>query len=261
MRFLDNNPPGLIDTHCHLDAAEFEADRDEVVLRALQQGVEMVFVPAVEAASFAATLAMRSRYGCRVALGLHPVYLARHATEHLALLRQALVEHRVDAVGEIGLDFFVKGLDAEQQLALLAAQLRLAREFDLPVLLHVRQAQDPLLKQLRRFGIRRGIAHAFNGSLQQAEAYIEQGLLLGFGGNLSYPRALNIRRLAVALPLESLVLETDAPDMPPHWAQSQRNEPAHVRRIAETLAELRGLALETVIAATGRNARSIFTAG
>lgn len=244
----------LIDTHCHLDAPEFDADRGAVVTRARAAGVDTMVVPAVALASFPATLAMRQQYGCPLAFGLHPVYEPTHQDSDLGTLRDWLERERPAAVGEIGLDFFVAGLNAERQTALFAAQLRLARDFDLPVLLHVRKSQDQILKQLRRFGIRRGIAHAFNGSVQQAAAYIEQGIKLGFGGNLTFERALNIRQLARSLPLESIVLETDAPDISPSWAYKQRNEPAYLAHIATELAELRGISLEALAAQTRRNA-------
>ncbi|WP_374349732.1 TatD family hydrolase [Chitinimonas sp.] len=247
----------LIDTHCHLDAPEFDADRDEVVSRAESAGVGQIVVPAITEATFDATLSMRERYGCPVALGLHPIYERAHRHAHLLRLRTLLEAQRPIAVGEIGLDFFVEGLDATRQTELFAEQLKLARDFDLPVLLHVRKSQDQVLKQLRRFGVTKGIAHAFNGSPQQADAYIRQGFKLGFGGTLTFERALNIRRLACDLPLEAIVLETDAPDIPPEWAYRQRNEPAYLGRIAEQLAMLRGISVDKLVLATGDNARQV----
>lgn len=246
----------LIDSHCHLDAPEFVADRDAVVARARAAGVGQIVVPAITAATLPDTLAMRERYGCWLALGLHPIYLTEHRPEHLDLLRATVLQQRPQAIGEIGLDFFLPQLDVNRQLELLRAQLRLARDVELPVLLHVRKAQDVLLRELRRFGVRQGIAHAFNGSLQQAEAYLAQGLKLGFGGNLTFARAQNIRRLAAELPLDGIVLETDAPDISPDWAYGQRNEPAHLAGIAAVLAELRGLTPAAVAAATTRNVRA-----
>ncbi|QNM97944.1 TatD family hydrolase [Chitinimonas koreensis] len=247
----------LIDTHCHLDAPEFDADRDAVFARARAAGVAKIVVPAVSMPTMAGTLAMRTRYGCAVALGLHPIYERTHRDADLAALRTLIETERPVAVGEIGLDFFVEGLDAARQTEIFAAQLKLARDFDLPVLLHVRKSQDQVLKQLRRFGLRRGIAHAFNGSRQQADAYLELGFKLGFGGNLTFERALNIRRLATELPLEAIVLETDAPDIAPSWAYRQRNEPAELARIAEVLAGLRGIPPEALVTASGHNARAI----
>ena len=246
----------FIDTHCHLDAPEFDADRDAVFARATAAGVDTLVVPAITVATFDATLAMRTRYGCPVALGLHPIYERTHRDTHIGLLRAAIEQERPIAVGEIGLDFFVEGLDAERQTTLFAEQLKLARDFDLPVILHVRKSQDQVLKQLRRFGIRRGIAHAFNGSPQQAAAYVDQGLKLGFGGAMTFERALNIRRLAAALPLEAIVLETDSPDISPAWAYQDRNEPAYLPRIAAVLAEIRQTPVEAIAAATRANAQA-----
>ncbi|MBV8660012.1 MAG: TatD family hydrolase [Burkholderiales bacterium] len=246
----------FIDTHCHLDAPEFDIDRDAVFARATAAGVGTLVVPAITVATFDATLAMRSRYGCPIALGLHPIYERTHRDTHIGLLRAAIEQERPIAVGEIGLDFFVDGLDAERQTQLFADQLKLARDFDLPVILHVRKSQDQVLKQLRRFGIRRGIAHAFNGSPQQAAAYLDQGLKLGFGGAMTFERALNIRRLAADLPLEAIVLETDAPDISPAWAYKDRNEPAYLPRIASILAEIRQMPVDAIAAATSANARA-----
>lgn len=248
----------LIDTHCHLDAPEFTADRDAVFARAKTAGVARIIVPAVATRTFADSLLMREHYGCDLAFGLHPMYLAEHRPEHLTLLRQHLEKDHPAAVGEIGLDGFVEGCDLDAQEELFIAQLKLAREFDLPVLLHIRRAQDRVLKCLRQTGVKAGIAHAFNGSFQQAEAFIKQGFKLGFGGAMTWSRAQNIRRLAAELPLDTIVLETDAPDIPPEWlGQQGRNEPAELRRMAEVLAELRGISAEEAIAAAGANAREI----
>jgi TatD DNase family protein len=247
----------LIDTHCHLDAPEFAADRDAVFARARAAGVVRIVLPAVAARTFADTLLMREQYGCDLAFGLHPIYLGEHRPAHLALLRQHLESHRPVAVGEIGLDGFIDGADLNTQEVLLLEQLRIARDFDLPVLLHIRHAQDRVLKCLRQTGVKNGIAHAFNGSQQQAEAFIRQGFKLGFGGAMTWPRALNIRRLAASLPLDTIVLETDAPDIPPEWlGQRGRNEPAELPRMARILADLRGISPEEIICATGHNART-----
>ncbi len=259
-----------IDTHCHLDAAEFDADRDAVVARAAAAGVTTMVLPAVARANFETVRELAARHGFAYALGIHPLYVDRAAEADLVHLREALQARRGDprlvAVGEIGLDHFVAGLDAERQRFFYVEQLKLAREFDLPVILHVRRSADALLHGLRRVPVRGGIAHAFNGSEQQALAFVERGLRLGFGGAMTFDRALQIRRLAATLPLDAIVLETDAPDIPPHWlyrtAEQRaaggvaRNEPAELPRIAQTLAELRGLGLAELAAATRANARS-----
>ena len=193
-----------IDTHCHLDAPEFDADRDAVAARAVAAGVRGLVLPAVEVANFDAVRGLATTHACAYALGIHPLYVDRADDADLDALARALAAQRHDprlvAVGEIGLDHFVPGLDRGRQARFYAAQLALAREFDLPVVLHVRRSADDLLKQLRRVPVRGGIAHAFNGSEQQALAFVGLGFKLGFGGALTFDRALQIRRLAQTLP-------------------------------------------------------------
>ncbi|MDD3353667.1 TatD family hydrolase [Zoogloea sp.] len=245
----------LIDTHCHLDAPEFDQDRDGVLQAAREAGVAGFLVPAVDAASFDRVAALAARRDdCCFALGIHPLFVREARPSDLALLKERLKEGRAVAVGEIGLDGFVPDGDLPLQQTYFQAQLRLAVEFDLPVVLHVRRAQDEILKQLRRLRPRGGIAHAFNGSHQQAEAFIGLGFRLGFGGAMTYPGSRRIRALAATLPLDSIVLETDAPDIPPAWGAGRRNDPVNLKRFAAVLAELRGLPVEAVEAATGRNA-------
>ncbi|MEO7010321.1 MAG: TatD family hydrolase [Caldimonas sp.] len=258
------------DTHCHLDAAEFDADRDAVIARARAAGVGQIVFPAVDLASFDAVRGLAHRHDCRYALGIHPLAVGAAADSDLERLRDALASQRADprlvGVGEIGLDGFVPGLDPARLERFLVAQLKLAHEFALPVILHTRRAVDAVAKQLRRIEVSGGIAHAFNGSEQQAGVYIERGLRLGFGGAMTFERALHLRRLASALPLEAIVLETDAPDIPPHWLYrsaaerargiTARNEPAELSRIGAVLAELRGLPLDALAAATSANARA-----
>lgn len=262
---------GWIDTHCHLDAAEFDADRDAVVARARAAGVERLVLPAVVPGNFERVRELARQVDAVYALGIHPLYVdPLDERDALARLEQALDAHggdpRLVAVGEIGLDHFVPGLDLAKQERLYAAQLALARERGLPVILHVRRSADALLKHLRRAPGVGGIAHAFNGSAQQARAFIDLGFKLGFGGALTFERALQIRRHAVELPIEAIVTETDAPDIPPHWlyrtaevreregAGHGRNEPAELPRIAAVLAGLRGLPPEALAAHTRANA-------
>lgn len=261
----------LIDTHCHLDAADFDPDRDAVIVRAQQAGVSGVVIPAVEVGNFQAvqSLAHALPGGC-YALGIHPLYVPRANDADLIMLDAWLSRHIHDpklvAVGEIGLDFFVSELcepaHRERQQLFYEAQLDLALKYQLPVLLHVRRSQDMLLRALRRRPSVSGIAHAFNGSFQQAEQFIAQGFALGFGGAMTFTRALQLRRLATQLPLEHLVLETDAPDIPPAWlgqpgAARGRNEPAQVARIAQALAELREVPVDDVINVTGQTASRV----
>ena len=248
----------LVDTHCHLDAAEFDADRGDVANAAAAVGVGNIVVPAVERANFGAVASVCRDYaGCRPAYGIHPMYTPQAADADIDVLRDWLQRERPVAVGEIGLDCFVAGLDPARQLHFFVEQLKLAREFNLPVLLHVRRAIDPILHELRRIGVPGGIAHAFNGSRQQAEMFIALGFKLGFGGAMTWPRASRLRELAATLPLESIVLETDAPDIPPDFVGHGRNEPAFLPRIAQTLADLRRQALGEIAQNTSQNATNI----
>ncbi len=244
----------LIDSHVHLDAAEFAADRDAVIARARAAGVRGFVVPAVDRQGFGTVLALAAaRPDVCPALGIHPMYVMQARETDLEELDARLARGGARAVGEIGLDHFVTDIDPARQLAFFVAQLALARRHDLPVILHVRRAVDPVLKQLRRSGVRGGIAHAFNGSLQQAQMFVDLGFRLGFGGAMSFEGSSRIRALARALPLSAIVLETDAPDMPPAWARGERNEPASLARYATLLAELRGIDREEVVETTGRN--------
>jgi len=248
-----------IDTHCHLDAAEFDADRDAVAAAARAAGVSRIVIPAVARENFATVRALARRTeGAVYALGIHPLYTAQARDEDLEHLRReieaSLDDPRFVGVGEIGLDYFVAGLDDARQQYFYDAQLRLAREFGLPAICHVRKSQDQVLSGLRRNGVRSGIAHAFNGSFQQARAFIDHGMHLGFGGNVTFERALQIRRLAEQLPLEAIVMETDAPDISPAWLYRERNTPDQVPRIGAVLAGLRGLSAAELALGTTANA-------
>jgi TatD DNase family protein len=248
----------LVDTHCHLDAAEFDADRMAVAAAATRAGVGLIVVPAVERANFGAVASVcREHEGCRAAYGIHPMYVDRAREEDLDTLRETVLREHPLAVGEIGLDRFVEPRDDAQQEFYFSAQLQIARDNDLPVLLHVRRAIDQVLKALRHCRVPGGIAHAFNGSRQQADEFIKLGFKLGFGGAMTFPRASRIRELAATLPLDAIVLETDAPDIPPEWRVGSRNTPDQLPRIARTLAGLRGIALEEVAEVTTRNATSV----
>lgn len=244
-----------IDTHCHLDAPEFAGDVDAMRAHARAAGVGHCVIPAVEVGNFDAVRTLAHRFGDSYALGIHPLCTGRATDDDLTRLDDALAQHQGDprlvAVGEIGLDYFVEGLDGPHQEHLYREQLKLAKKHSLPVILHVRRSADKLLKELRRIDVQ-GIGHAFNGSDQQAQAFIELGFKLGFGGTVTYERSLQIRRLAQSLPLEALVIETDSPDIPPHWlyktageraaGQTQaRNSPAELPGIARVLAQLRGM--------------------
>lgn len=245
----------LIDSHCHLDAAEFDADRDAVQAAALAAGVGRIVVPGVAVDGFEKLKTSVARYpGCFAAYGIHPLYVMQAADADLEVLRRWLQTEKPVAVGEIGLDFYVTGIDPARQELFFVEQLKLAREFDLPVILHVRRAVDQVLKQLRRIRVSGGIAHAFNGSRQQADEFIKLGFKLGFGGAMTYAGSTRIRALAATLPLDSIVLETDAPDMAPAWLNGGRNSPSELPRIAAVLAELRGLPVPEIAERTSANA-------
>ncbi|MDR1661909.1 MAG: TatD family hydrolase [Azoarcus sp.] len=254
----------MIDTHCHLDAPEFAKDRGAVARAARAAGVAAMIVPAVMPANFAAVRACCERHaGCHPAYGTHPLYVAPAGETALDQLRTHLEREMTGAyppvaVGEIGLDFYVPGFNAALQEHFFAEQLKIARDFDLPVLLHLRRSTDAVLKHLRRIGARGGIAHAFNGSRQQADAFLRLGFKLGFGGAMTHPRAARIRALAASLPEDAIVLETDAPDIPPAWLAGGRNTPAELPHIAGALAELRGVERTEVERFTTANAISVF---
>ncbi len=267
----------LIDTHCHLDAAEFNGDRDAIAIAALQQGVAAIIVPAVHVANFDAVIQLAQTYPhIHYALGIHPLYVNQSQPQDIHVLSAYLQKNMASkkppvAMGEIGLDFFVTSnnkavSNKEAQVYFFTEQLKLAKEFDLPVILHVRSAIDEVLKYCRQYQIKSGIAHAFNGSRQQADAFIKLGFKLGFGGAMTYPRALKIRELAATLPLDAIVLETDAPDIPPVWLVNKsdhlinssiynkpRNSPLELAQIAEVFAGLRGLNVAEIGNITAKN--------
>ncbi len=248
----------LIDTHCHLDAAEFDADRDAVHAAALAGGVARIVVPAVAVDGFQKAKMVVARYpGCVAAYGIHPLYVMQAHESDLAVLRAWLLSEQPLAVGEIGLDGYVTNVDPLRQEFYFVEQLKLAREFDLPVLLHVRREVDQILKHLRRIRVRGGIAHAFNGSRQQADEFIKLGFKLGFGGTMTFSGSSRIRALAAELPLDAIVLETDAPDIPPAWLNGGRNAPGELPRIADVLAELRGVSRADIAAASSAAARAV----
>jgi TatD DNase family protein len=247
----------LIDTHCHLDVAAFDADRDAVLARCRALGITTIVIPAVDAAHWDALLGLcRREPGLHPALGLHPVYLEAHAGADVQALAERVARERPTAIGEIGLDYFVTGLDRKRQQGLFEAQLDVARTAGLPALLHVRKAHDEVLSTLRRLPVAGGIAHAFNGSLQQAHRYLDLGFRLGFGGTLTYARSNRIRRLARELPLDAIVLETDAPDMAVSAHQGERNSPEYLPYCLQALAEVRGEDPDYLAVHTSRNARA-----
>jgi TatD DNase family protein len=253
------------DSHCHLDAPEFDADRDAVVADARALGVTQFLNLPGHVDHFSAALASRERYGCAIGLGIHPMWVrgpgGHSSREHIEVLREHVRTHKPDVIGEIGLDFFIPKFDAPEQEWFYAEQLKIARDFDLPVALHVRKSQDTLLKYLRRIPVRGGFAHAFNGSPQQAQAFIDLGFKLGFGGTATYPQANRIRALLKTIPESAIVVETDAPDIPPSFLGTMgsraRNSISYLPRIGEMLAEIRGIPAAQFAQITSQNAKNI----
>jgi len=254
----------LIDTHCHLDAAEFDGDRDAVAGQSMQKSIYGIVVPAVARNNFDNVIALCARYqNCAYALGIHPMYVDASQLEDLEILERYVRDNDPVAIGEIGLDYFLTNPRAnpdniERQHTFFVEQLRIARHYQLPVILHVRNAIDDILKQLRKYKLAGGIAHAFNGSFQQAQQFIDLGFKLGFGGAMTYSRALKIRDLAAKLPLDTIVLETDAPDIPPEWVgRGGRNSPLELPGIAQVLAELKQVNVSQVVDITSANALKV----
>ena len=249
----------LIDSHCHLDAHGFDGDRQDVIERARRGGVVAQIVPATHAAGWPKLRDICSAgEGLHPAYGLHPMFLADHNPAHLESLAQWITRERPVAIGECGLDFFIEGLDHDQQARYFDGQLALARDFNLPVIVHARRAVDQVIAAIRRTGALRGVVHSFSGSQQQAEQLWSLGFMLGLGGPVTYDRATRLRKLAATMPLDQLLLETDAPDQPDHGIRGQRNEPARLATICDAIAALRGVPAEEIAKATSRNACRLF---
>jgi len=249
----------FVDSHCHLDAAAFDADRADVVARARAVGVQIQVIPAITAAGWPKLREVcGSGPGLFPAYGLHPVFLAEHRPDHLDLLATWIERERPCAIGECGLDWFLPELDRQAQQHFFDAQLALAREYDLPVIVHARRAVDAVIAAIRRTGRLRGVVHSFAGSPQQAEQLHKLGFLIGLGGPVTHARAQRLQRLVRSMPLEQLLLETDAPDQPDAGIPGQRNEPARLADIAGHIAALRGMPVEALAAATTDNALRLF---
>ncbi len=257
------------DTHCHLDAPEFTADLSLVIARAAEQGVTGVLIPAVQVKDFERVVQIVDTWQIVMprlcfTLGVHPLFTKDAAEGDVALTRLAIEKYRdhprLVGVGEIGLDYFVDFLEPEKQEWFFAEQLKIARDFELPIVMHVRKSADQLLKRLRQIKVTGGIAHAFNGSVVQAQHFLDLNFVLGFGGTITYARALQIHRLAKAFPQDAYVLETDSPDIPPAWLidqASRRNEPAHLPRIAQEFAHSRGISITECAEMNFKNAARV----
>ena len=258
-----------VDTHCHVDAPEFKDILPEIISGAANTGVKAILLPTVQASDWKQAKNLANQFGSQIpglvyTLGIHPLHINQAQEGDIDILQkqieQSLDDPRFVGVGEIGLDYFVEGLDPQRQEYFFHKQLDLAQQFQLPVILHVRRSQDAILKALRKRKVPGGIAHAFNGSHQQAEQFIELGFKLGFGGAATYDRALQIRRLLQEMPLDCIVTETDSPDIPPAWLREeggQFNEPALLPRIAQQLADIRGISEEVFSKAVWQNAMQV----
>ena len=261
-----SNRPLWVDTHCHLDAPELLANLPSILEESAQKGVQAILLPAIQASDFVHVKELAHQYAKQIpglvyTLGIHPLYIQKAKESDLQALQEAieanLEDPRFVGIGEIGLDYFVEGLDPQRQDFFFQGQLDLAQQYQLPVVLHVRRSQDAILKALRQRSIPGGIAHAFNGSFQQAEQFIGMNFKLGFGGAATYTRALQIRRLLKELPLDSIVTETDAPDIPPAWLRDEGlefNSPSYLPRIASELADIRGIGHDQFALAMMQNA-------
>ncbi|MEQ4576641.1 MAG: TatD family hydrolase [Gammaproteobacteria bacterium] len=249
----------LVDSHCHLDAEEFDPDRDAVLARARRAGVNDQLVPAVAAAGWPKLREIcAASPGLHPAYGLHPMFLDAHRHEHLDQLRAWIERERPRAIGECGLDFYVEGLDAGEQRLYFRRQLELAAEYDLPVIVHARRAVEEVIATIKSVGRLRGVVHSFSGSPEQAAQLWKLGFMIGLGGPVTYSRAHRLRRLVADMPLEQLLLETDAPDQPDAGIRGQRNEPARLGAVLACIAGLRGEPEQAIARQTTANARRLF---
>ena len=248
----------IIDTHCHLDVEIFDSDRDEIIERCHLAGLTKIIIPAIESKTWPSLLNLcASNQGLYPALGLHPVFIEKHHENDLLTLEKLVEKSSPVAIGEIGLDFYLKDLDKDKQLILFEQQLLIAKKHNLPVILHVRKAHDQVLQLLKKINVKGGFCHAFNGSMQQAEMYIALGFKLGFGGTLTYANSTKIHALAKALPLESLVMETDAPDMVVESHRGQRNSPEYLVESLNALANIRNENVDVIAHQTTQNVNDV----
>lgn len=249
----------IIDTHCHFDLAIFDTDRDNIIKNCQQLGINGFVVPAIESNTWQKLLNTANDYkNFYPALGLHPVFIGQHRMSDIDLLDKLLSDNKVIAVGEIGLDFFIKETDKDKQIKFFDAQLLLAEKHNLPVILHVRKSHDNVLSMLKGKDLNGGSCHAFNGSYEQAKRYIDLGFKLGFGGTMTYPNARKIHDLAKKIPLESILLETDSPDMSGFNHQGERNQPDYIMDALTALSALKEMNIEEVADQTTKNAKELF---
>lgn len=256
------NPPLLVDSHAHMDAEAFTGDRPATLMRARAAGIQAIVVPAITASRWP-----RLRAVCKAdtmlhpAYGLHPMFGHEHHHEHLGQLEAWLTENAAVAVGECGLDFYIDDPHPEKQREFFSRQLDIARNLNLPVIVHARRAVEEVIHTIRRVGHLRGVVHSFAGSHEQARQLADLGFLIGIGGPVTHARARRLRRTVAAVPLQTLLLETDAPDQPGAQHRGQRNEPAWLTEVLETLTTLREEDAQTIASATADNARRLFGFG
>jgi len=249
----------LVDSHCHLDADSFDNEREAILSRAKAAGIVVQVVPATTAKRWPKLRDVCAMdHSLHAVYGLHPMFIAEHCPTDLHQLRQWIEQEKPCALGECGLDFFVVDPDISAQLFYFEQQLLLAREFDLPLIIHARRAQEPVNQCLRRIKGLRGVIHSFSGSVEQARQLWKMGFFIGLGGPITWPRARRLRALVATMPLEFLLLETDAPDQPDSHIAGQRNEPARVAVIAQTVADLRQQSVTDIAAQTTANAQRLF---
>jgi TatD DNase family protein len=257
----------LIDTHCHFDLPLFDADREALCAAAKASGLRHIIIPAIDASAWSRMKLLQHAESCQgvslhMAYGLHPMFIDRHTDKDIDNLKTWLEHEKTVAVGECGLDFFVKGLDRQRQFEIFEAQVMLASDYQLPLIIHARKSLDFILKTIRQYANRSmpltGVIHSFSGSEQQAKQLIDLGFYLGFGGVITYPRAKKLRHILQTMPLEHLLLETDAPDQPDAEWQGKRNEPARLERIARHIAEIRQDDVENIARITSQNAKQLF---
>lgn len=248
----------IVDTHCHLDVSDFDNDRDKVLKNCHKKDIKRIVVPAIQASTWPKLIDIcKTNTGLYPALGLHPVFINQHQTDDLNKLEILLETFTPVAIGEIGLDFYIKELDRQQQIKFFEAQLQLAKDHQLPIILHVRKAHDQVIQLLKKIKVKGGFAHAFNGTMQQAKQYIELGFKFGFGGTLTYENANKIHKLAKELPLDSIVLETDAPDMVVNSHKGERNSPEYITDCLTSLAKIRNQDIELIAKQTTQNANDV----
>lgn len=249
----------IIDSHCHIDFEAFDADRDHIMERAYEAGIQHIIVPAITAASWPKVKTICNQYdGLHPAYGLHPYFLDQHKDHDLTALAQWIETEQPIAVGECGLDYFLKELDRGRQLYYFEAQLALASHYDLPVIIHARKATQQVIEQLKHYPDLRGMIHSYSGSLEQAMQLADMGFYLSFGGATTYERATKLRAVASRIPDHALLIETDAPDQPPSQHHDTRNQPDYITEVIETLAELRNVPQQQIIDISSRNTRALF---